>query len=165
MITADDIKGIAGLLVFSVLCAFAFNALSPYGIAVKGQWEENKGVVHAVSKSAPLDNSIDINNPSRIIEIVQNKERVILDARHPDFYEMGHLPGALSWPLESVEQNTALFQKNFKKDTPIMVYCSGITCPLSHTLANHLKAMGYTDVKVFPGGYEQWIEMGGRIEE
>jgi len=40
-----DLKGIFVLLFFALVTAFSYNYLSPFGIALFGQWEESKGVV------------------------------------------------------------------------------------------------------------------------
>lgn len=164
-ITLKDIKGCAFLVLFSVITAFLFNHFSPHGIALFGQWETGKGVVTAHAKDKPIDMTIEINDPNTVLQIVQQKERVVLDVRHKDFYEMGHLPGALSFPLSDYDQYLDTFLKTMKKDTKLLVYCSGFDCETSHTFANRLVALNYTDVKVFPGGFGQWQEMGFEIEK
>ena len=164
-LTANDIKGCLFLVIFSTTAAFLFNQFSPRGIALFGQWEAEKGVLTANSKANTVDHSIEINHPERIRQVVEKKERMILDVRHKDFYDMGRLPGALSFPLSDWDRNVSRLADTIKKNTPLLVYCSGFDCDASHTVANRLAALNYTDVKVFPGGFDQWEQMGFEIEK
>ncbi len=164
-VTLKDIKGVVFLLILSGTIAFIFNHLSARGIALIGQWESEKGVISANAKLNTIDLSIEIHHPELVQQIVEKKNRMILDVRHKDFYDMGHLPGAKSFPLQEFETRLEQILKSIKKDTPILVYCSGIDCDASHTFANLLLAQNYTDVKVFPGGFALWREMGFEIDK
>lgn len=159
-----DVKIAVFILFFSVCCAFLFNALSPKGIALKGQWQVQKGVISAIPKTKVISPSREINHPDLIRQIVENKERAILDVRHKDFYDLGHLPGAMSFPLTQFDEDLKRLQSLFAKDTPILVYCSGFDCDASHIFASRLSKQNYTDVKVFPGGFDQWQKLGLAIE-
>ena len=164
-VTLKDIKYLVFLLIFSISAAFLYNHFSPFGIAVFGQWEASKGVVNAMSKKEVFNFAIEINDPIRIQQIVENKERLILDARHKDFYDIGHLPGALSYPLFDFDENLDKLLNTFNKNSAILVYCSSIECTDSHTLATRLIELNYADVKVFAGGFRQWDEMDLKIEK
>ncbi len=164
-LTLKDIKNTVFLLIFSISIAFIFNHFSPFGIAVFGQWEASKGVVNAISKNEPLNFAIEINDPNRIQQIIEKKERIILDARHKDFYDSGHIPGALSYPLVDFDENLDRMLNTFNKDSAILVYCSSIECTDSHTLASRLAELKFTDVKVFSGGYRLWVELEFKIEK
>ena len=166
MVSRSDIKGIVFLICFAMLSALIFNHLSPFGIALFGQWEKNKGVVSALSKQNPIDYSIEIHQPDLVLQVVEQKKRVILDARHQEFYDAGHIPGAVSWPLAQVQDARDKFVSTVKeKSTPILVYCSGFDCTDSHYLAAMLMKNGFLDVKVFPGGWQQWVDMGFEVEK
>ncbi len=164
-ITTKDIKNIIFLLIFSVSIAFLYNHFSPFGIAVFGQWETSKGVVNAISKNETFNFAIEINDPNRVQQIITKKERIVVDARHKDFYDMGHLPGALSYPLIDFDTNLDQMLSALGKNSAILVYCSSFECTDSHTLASRLIESNFTDVKVFAGGYGQWVELGFKIEK
>ena len=67
----------------------------------------------------------------------------------------------------SVEYMKAQFDK-FKaqlpedKATPLVFYCGGLKCKLSHKSAAKAIAMGYTNVKVFATGYPSWKAYAGK---
>ncbi len=161
--TIKEIKGIILLLSISILTAFVFNTLSPHGIAIVGQWEKSKGVVSAVSKTISIESSIEILNPKAIEDIVNDETWTIIDARGIDFYNMGHIPRALSFPLVDFDQNISKIIRSIKKDSKILVYCSSVECEISHMFAERLKQLKYSHVKVFSGGFRQWQEMGNKI--
>jgi len=50
-------------------------------------------------------------------------------------------------------------------DTPIITYCDGETCNLSHDLALFLKDMGFAHVNVLVNGWTLWIEKGLPTQE
>ncbi|MFW9924920.1 MAG: rhodanese-like domain-containing protein [Candidatus Thorarchaeota archaeon] len=106
-----------------------------------------------------------INDPEIIKQIVEKKQRIILDVRPREFYEDGHLPGALSFPLADFETVIAGLLEITTQQSPILVYCSGFECTDSHQFAANLNNIKFTDVKVYSGGFTQWLEMGYEIEK
>ena len=81
---------------------------------------------------------------------------VIIDARSPELYAAGHIPGAISLPLAELDEHMAPFLANVAKDRVLVIYCSGYGCPDSFDLGVLLIEAGYADVRVFEGGYPEW---------
>jgi len=160
-----QIKGAVFLFIFAVATAFGFNYFSPFGIAFLGQWQKSEGVVNAVSKTTAIDSGIEINNPEAVKQIIEKKQRIVIDVRPYDFFELGHLPGALSFPLNEFDAVIAKLLKITNQQSPILVYCSGFECTDSHSFAANLKQLKFEDVKVYSGGFTQWQEMGYEIEK
>ncbi|NOX34021.1 MAG: rhodanese-like domain-containing protein [Deltaproteobacteria bacterium] len=160
-----DIKGAFILLVSALITAFLYNYFSPFGIAIFGRWDESKGVVTAISKTDPVNTSIEIYDPEAVNLIVKNKKRIILDVRPREVYDQGHLPHALSFPLMDFDDDVANILGSINRNSAILVYCSSAECTDSHTFAGRLKNLRYTDVKVFSGGFRQWQEKGYKIEK
>ncbi len=80
---------------------------------------------------------------------------VVVDARpYKPKYVKGHIPGALSVPDTQFDSLSAKLPR--KKDFPLIFYCGGLECRLSHKSAKAAIELGYTDVKVFSGGYPEW---------
>jgi rhodanese-related sulfurtransferase len=85
---------------------------------------------------------------------MQQKGAVIYDVRPPMKYKMGHIAGAKPLPAPA-------FKKFIKKlpadkNTPILLY--GVGGCLSPTTSLNLKALGYTDVKIYFGGFPDWCK-------
>lgn len=155
-----EIKGSFFLVFFSVVIGFFYNHFSSSGIALFGQWQISNGVVNAISKTDSVNVSIEINNPEIVQQIIQKKERMVLDVRPRELYEEGHLPSALSFPLIEFDTVVSRLLEMTDQHSPILVYCSGFDCMDSHHFATNLKNMGFTDIKVYPGGFRQWQEVG-----
>ncbi|HGY10892.1 MAG TPA: rhodanese-like domain-containing protein [Desulfobacterales bacterium] len=155
-----EIKGSFFLVFVAVTMGFFYNYFSSSGIALFGQWETSNGVVNAISKAGSVNVSIEINNPEIVRQIIQKKERIILDVRPREVYEEGHLPGALSFPWMEFDRVIDKLLEITDRQSPILVYCSGFECMDSHHFATNLKNMRFTDIKVYPGGFRQWQEVG-----
>lgn len=80
-----------------------------------------------------------------------------------DEYFHGELiPGSRRVPLDRVgrEVSTA----HLPKDAEIIVYCAGPSCPQSILAAEKLRNLGYTNVKAYEGGLEDWKSTGNKVE-
>lgn len=82
---------------------------------------------------------------------------VLVDARAKTAFEAEHIPGAVSLPANAPPEEFVAFAIKYPQTTPIVVYCGGTDCDLSHQLAEKLRAdMGYSDVREMPGGIVEW---------
>lgn len=88
------------------------------------------------------------------------KSAAFVDARSPEEYEKGHIPGAYSLHAEEFETFAPQVLPFLRPDQEIIAYCSGTSCELSLHLAEKLQAAGYTNVKVFFGGFPEWEKAG-----
>jgi rhodanese-related sulfurtransferase len=75
-----------------------------------------------------------------------------------DYFTGELIPGSRRVPVDRVGRELAAAQ--LPKDTAIVVYCSGPTCPNSRQAGEKLVAFGYTNVRVFEGGLEAWKAAG-----
>ncbi|NDY72118.1 hypothetical protein DO021_14100 [Desulfobacter hydrogenophilus] len=160
MILKHDIIGCFFLLSICVMLSLGFNALSPNGIALKGQWNPNQGVVMPGANKAHAVNVMQINNPLKVKRMVESGTVIVLDVRWPDIYDLGHIPGALNFPLEDFEEEKKRLLSKITPEDEILVYCAGVTCHDSHTFATRLVEMGFAHVAVYAGGFAEWEEMG-----
>lgn len=46
------------------------------------------------------------------------------------------------------------------RSAPIVTYCSGTTCPNSQAVATRLEKLGYTNVRQYRDGIQDWVEAG-----
>ena len=157
--------GVLALLIVSLILSLGVNCFSSSGIALRGQWDRSKGVVRATSRQEADNADIEINNPLKVRKMIQAREVVLLDVRPKYIYDNGHLPGAFSFPLADFDEVLPKLLDFVKKDTAILVYCSGVECSDSHTFATQLLALRFTQIRVYAGGFLEWQEMGFEIEK
>jgi rhodanese-related sulfurtransferase len=50
------------------------------------------------------------------------------------------------------------------RTAPIVTYCSNQACPNSQRVADRLTALGYTNVRKYAGGIEDWVSAGLPVE-
>jgi peroxiredoxin family protein/rhodanese-related sulfurtransferase/TusA-related sulfurtransferase len=82
----------------------------------------------------------------------------IIDARTPEEFDLGALPGAVNIPHTEVRSRLS----EIPQDRPIIVYCAmGIRGYLTERI---LRQHGYTDVKNFVGGYKTWKAITNELD-
>ena len=80
-----------------------------------------------------------------------------------DGYFKGEMiPGSRRVPVDTLGREVAEAQS--AKGEEIIVYCGGPTCPQSLQAAQKLTDLGYTNVKAYEGGLEEWKNAGNKIE-
>jgi len=159
----------AGFILFAgVLLGFVYNAVSPRGIDLVRKDQAFAWSTDANRHSARSDSSrLLFINLDEALKIFRQGNGLFIDARHEDEFNEGHIKGAISLPLRTLETNPALIQ-GLAKDTLIVTYCSGERCALSIDLGERLASMGFTNVKVFLSGWLEWqkrnlpVEIGPR---
>ena len=164
MIRKRDILGCFFLLSICVVLSFGINALSPNGIALRGQWNPDKGVVMAGANKVHAVDVMQINNPLKVKRLVESGTTIVLDVRWPEIYDQGHIPGALNFPLDDFEEKKKVLLSKITPEDEILVYCAGVTCHDSHTFAVRLVEMGFAHVTVYAGGFAEWEEMGFDVD-
>ena len=87
---------------------------------------------------------------------------VVVDARSPESYARGHVPGAISFPHRTMTADSAA--RLLPAGVPVVTYCDGVHCNASTKAAARLSALGY-EVKEMLGGLEGWRRDGLPVEE
>src|SRR5215213_8053521 len=94
-----------------------------------------------------------------LLERLRGGSVVILDVRPEEEYRAGHIPGALSVPVEALE--AAL--KTLPRDREIVAYCRGPYCVFSDEAVAFLRARGYR-ARRLRQGLPDWRAAGYPIE-
>ena len=81
-----------------------------------------------------------------------------VDALPESYYVQQHLAGALNLVADDVAARAAELLPD--RDAAIVTYCSSTTCPNSGQVASALTRLGYTDVRKYAGGLQDWVEAG-----
>jgi rhodanese-related sulfurtransferase len=93
----------------------------------------------------------------------QSGGAVFYDARPKFYYLTGHIPGALSMPKASCEEEILVRKRELDDAVaakkPIIVYCTNFLCGDARTVASHLALSGYSSAEM-SGGWDSWKESG-----
>lgn len=82
----------------------------------------------------------------------------VVDALGGDYYAKQHLPGAV--PLVEADVNAQASRLLPDQHEPIVTYCSNPACQNSQRVAEKLTALGYTNVRKYREGIEDWVAAG-----
>lgn len=90
----------------------------------------------------------------------KREDVTIVDARPAARkYDIGHIPTAVNMPDSQFEQLAPKLLPR-EKSQLVIFYCDGPECILSHNAAFKAEKLGYTNVRVYPGGFPEWVQAG-----
>jgi rhodanese-related sulfurtransferase len=86
----------------------------------------------------------------------------VVDALGETYWAQQHLPGAIYLVAEDVDTEAPALLPD--KAAAIVTYCSNPACPNSQAVASRLEQLGYTNVRKYREGIQDWVEAGLPIE-
>lgn len=86
---------------------------------------------------------------------------VVVDARSPEAWARGHIPGAINLPHRTMSEETTA---GIDRAAQVVVYCDGIGCNASTKGALNLTRLGFR-VKELIGGLDWWRRDGHAVDE
>ena len=87
----------------------------------------------------------------------------VVEALPAQYYDDAHLPGAINIPHTEVRALAPTLLPD--KDAAIVTYCSNTACPNSGVAAAQLTKLGYTNVREYAEGKDDWREAGLPVEQ
>jgi rhodanese-related sulfurtransferase len=97
--------------------------------------------------------------------IFQENAVLFIDARDPDEFAAGHIPGAVNIPYDQITLPPYReIISRLDKNRRIVVYCNTHICSVSYTCAEDLIYQGFDGV-IIAEGYMQWVEKGYPVEK
>ncbi|RFT16652.1 MAG: Transcriptional regulator, ArsR family [Candidatus Saccharicenans subterraneus] len=98
-------------------------------------------------------------------ELWHNQKAVIVDSRPASEFRRGHVPNAISVPMEEVKSGNYGLLERLSPGQPLIIYCEGGDCLTSLNLARLLYGRGFRDLRVFSGGWAEWLAAGLPVEK
>jgi rhodanese-related sulfurtransferase len=95
-------------------------------------------------------------------DAIESGTVTVVEALPAPYYEDAHLPGAINIPHTEVQQLAPELLPD--KDAAIVTYCSNTACPNSGIAAAQLTKLGYTNVRKYAEGKQDWTEAGLPLE-
>jgi rhodanese-related sulfurtransferase len=80
----------------------------------------------------------------------KEKTFFLIDVREPEEFEDGHLLGAMLIPWHMVDEKIG----GIKKEKELVLYCQ--TNNRATRAAGTLEDLGYQNISVYKGGWEEW---------
>lgn len=85
-----------------------------------------------------------------LVEQVEGGGTIVLDVRPAEEYRAGHIPGALSIPLEELTDRIA----EISSDVDVVVYCRGEYCVMAYDAVRLLNDRGHRALRLHDGMLE-----------
>ena len=93
---------------------------------------------------------------------IDRHQVTVVDALPDSYYSQQHLPGALNLIEDDVAARASTLLPD--KNAPIVTYCSNASCGNSQAVATLLTNLGYTNVRKYRDGIQDWVEASLPIE-
>jgi len=165
------------LVLIAVISGVGFNQFSPNGLKLITPFrrlsigEQHLKIPIFLSRKLFKPQSLDsMPHQPRELQLnetyahFQNRSALFIDARTSAEYKAGHIPQAVSLPLESFDYQTPPLV-DFPVNQMIITYCEGVSCSESIDLAVHLNEIGFNNVFIYIGGWEEWQPAGYPVKE
>lgn len=96
---------------------------------------------------------------AELLQRVRSGRVTVIDVRPSREYAAGHIPEALSIPLDELEER----MKERSRDSEIIAYCRGPFCLLSVEAVERLRRLGFNALRL-EDGFPEWRASGLPIE-
>lgn len=94
-------------------------------------------------------------NREELLRRAGNGNVIVLDVRPREEYEAGHIPGAISVPLEDLRDRLA----DLPREAVVVAYCRGPYCVLAPQALEVLRTEGF-EARRLEDGYPEWRRAG-----
>jgi rhodanese-related sulfurtransferase len=98
-----------------------------------------------------LGDDVEAMSRDELRKRLRRNEVVLVDVRPAEEFDAGHIAGALSIPLEELEDRLA----ELPGDSEIVAYCRGEFCAYAHEAVRALRAAGRS-ARRLDGGWPEW---------
>jgi rhodanese-related sulfurtransferase len=151
------VKQIGILLLISGVAAVVANSVHPRKIPCVQDWSQYVEAKAAQQKIKVIPLSVALDK-------FQSGTSSFVDARSRKEFSEAHIPGAVSIPVDTLEESFPLIIELLDSGRELVVYCKNRDCDDSLVLAVELQAMGASNLVLYVDGFELWEEHGGAIE-
>ena len=94
--------------------------------------------------------------------LAERDDVVLVETLRPEHFEQGHLPGAVHLHPDDVVARAGQVLPD--RDALVVTYCSNTACRNSAAVAAQLEKLGYTNVRRYEAGKQDWQEAGLPLE-
>ena len=104
-----------------------------------------------------LRREVDIDNENSLVPrdelelLIQDRKAVLLDTRPSEEFQHGHLPEAISMPIDELPERL----HELPQDRPIIAYCRGDYCLFADEAVALLREKGF-EAHRLEGGWPEW---------
>jgi len=154
--------GLRGKNVWQMLAMAAASIV--LGLGVNFFSREPLPLLRSLAPAAATDVPVGEVDADFVLQAGNASGTLLLDARAAAAYRAGHIPGALSLPLEKFAATFAELEPRLRESRLLVLYCSDRNCGDSSELARRLWDKGLKNLLLYKGGMEDWSGRGHGAE-
>lgn len=111
---------------------------------------------------ASAGNNFKVINTEQLKTMMDNKVPfVLVDARTKEEYDEAHIAGAISIPVKKFDELQSTLPSD--KSSLVVIYCNGVKCGKSRSLAGKAAEAGYSNLMIYGDGFPVWEEKDMKI--
>ncbi len=135
------------ILLMAVFLGLVVNQIRPDGLHLLAGWSPKDPLTSQTGEvlSVSLDQAH---------KMFADRAAVFIDARSPDLYMQGHIPGARNLPWYEFDEYFDVVMSDIPFDALIISYCEGTRCLSGKELAVELFFRGYENVRVLASDWK-----------
>lgn len=145
-----------GIIIISGALGIGVNAFRAEGIPLMERWQEKV-------LNEQLTGGLPAVSLKQIKEAYKSGAALLVDARDPEFFERGHIPGAVSLPVRDFDSVFPKLEEQLRAAPRVITYCDGASCEMSVELTEKLLFAGLEYIEIFTGGIQQWQGAGQQV--
>jgi rhodanese-related sulfurtransferase len=134
--------------------------ITPASLQGDSQPRQSDGAVHQSANDPGAKQSswtvTSIHWP-QVKPLLEAEQIVLVDSRPKKTFELYRIPGAVSLPYDSNDEEFHAFSQKYGTNSHLVVYCAGGTCQASTLLADKLLRLGYNRIQIMDEGYFGWL--------
>ena len=153
---------VSGLRQAAALMVIVFGAMSAYRLGSAEGYLSNPHAI-AASQDSQFGTFLPKLTTSQVARQLETPGVAIVDARLPTDFHAGHLPGAVSIPVNSTPDHFQAALAHVPQDSRIVIYSHSNGCPYGENVAKELIALGYKKIWLYRGGWVEWAKQNPAV--
>jgi rhodanese-related sulfurtransferase len=151
----DALRRVRPLVLLGVTCCLALlvDVMSPTGVL------RNRFAVASITASHVVRSFPELTTEA--VAAMARNGAVVIDARDERSFRVGHIPGAVSVPIDLPLGRKRQVLSGIDRRAPIVIYCQSKGCPYAEELATEMSLNGYASLFLYRGGWVEWRRAHG----
>lgn len=159
----SDLMGLGTAACLSLVVGLGFNAFvsrHPVSLIYQRPYDRVLSAPDTLSASGE-PGAVSIVTLQDVQTRLDRSDTLILDAQGRAFFDLGHLPGAISLSRDTFAQDFRTHEKALREPgVTLLVYCSDADCENGALVAQKLMERGFKRILLYPGGFQEWQDAG-----
>ena len=140
----------------SLVLGFTVNVIHPNKVRISNERPIDTAAEDTVFQQESVhETKAVVINKDQLKNLMATQKIVIIDARTPDEFDAGYIPGAINIPYELLGEYIETVD-DLDKVTWTITYCEGPPCEKSQAFAFELVDMGFKRVAYYDAGLNDW---------